>query len=140
MIHLFFPSYNEESILVENFNHKKKFRLEGNTEYEKELYKIDNLLFKIPDPVGVGVDSNYRNNYYKHYFNLNIDEIEDGNIIISSNVEILNKIYPQNRNFNELTTKLEIQNLIEHSLFETSFSYEDIYFSKLKIIFRKLIC
>ena len=63
----------------------------------------------------------------------NIDEIEDGNIIISSNVEILNKIYPQNRNFNELTTKLEIQNLIEHSLFETSFSYEDIYFSKLKI-------
>lgn len=63
----------------------------------------------------------------------NIDEIEDGNIIISSNIEILNKIYPQNKNFNELTTKLEIQNLIEHSLFETSFSYEDIYFSKLKI-------
>lgn len=63
----------------------------------------------------------------------NIDEIEDGNIIISSNSGILNKIYPQNRNFNELNTKLEIQNLIEHSLFETSFSYEDIYFSKLKI-------
>jgi len=63
----------------------------------------------------------------------NIDEIEDGNIIISSNSETLNKIYPQNRNFNELNTKLEIQNLIEHSLFETSFSYEDTYFSKLKI-------
>lgn len=63
----------------------------------------------------------------------NIDEIENENTIICSNTEILNKIYPQNRNFNELTTNLEIQNLIEHSLFETSFSYNDIYFSKLKI-------
>jgi ferrochelatase len=63
----------------------------------------------------------------------NIDEIENENTIICSNSEILNKIYPQNKNFNELTTKLEIQNLIEHSLFETSFSYNDVYFSKLKI-------
>lgn len=70
-------AYSEESILVENFNHKRKMRLQGETEYEKELYKIDNLLFKIPDPVGVGVDSNYRNNYYKHYFNIDISEIED---------------------------------------------------------------
>lgn len=63
----------------------------------------------------------------------NIDEIGNENTLICSNTEILNKIYPENRNFNELTTKLEIQNLIEHSLFETSFSYEAIYFSKLKI-------
>jgi len=70
-------AYSEESILTENFNHKKNIRLIGETEYEKELYKIDNLLFKISDPIGVGVNSNYRNNYYKHYFNLNIDEIED---------------------------------------------------------------
>ena len=70
-------AYSEESILIENFNHKKKIILIGETEYKKELYKIDNLLFKIPDPIGIGVNSNYRNNYYKHYFNLNIDEIED---------------------------------------------------------------
>ena len=70
-------AYSEESILIENFNHKRKIRIQGETEYEKELYKIDNLLFKIPDPVGVGVDSNYRNNYYKHYFKLNVEEIED---------------------------------------------------------------
>ena len=70
-------AYGEETILVENFNHKKKIRLTGTNEYEKELSKIDNLLFKIPDPIGIGVDSNYRNNYYKHYFNLSDDEIED---------------------------------------------------------------
>ncbi len=63
----------------------------------------------------------------------NIDEIENKNIIISSNQKILDKIYPQNKNLNEITTTLEIENLIEHSLFETSFSFNGTYFSKLKI-------
>ena len=63
----------------------------------------------------------------------NIDELEEKNIIVSSNPEIVNKIYPQNKNFNEITTTLEIENLIEHSLFETSFSFKGVYFSKLKI-------
>ena len=67
----------EESILIENFNHKKKIRIFGETEYEKELYKIDNLLFKISDPIGIGINSDYRNNYYKYYFNLNENEIEN---------------------------------------------------------------
>ena len=70
-------AFNEESILIKNFNNKKKRRIEGETDYEKELYKIDNLLFKIPDPIGIGVNSNYRNNYYKIKFNLNDDEIEE---------------------------------------------------------------
>jgi 5'-3' exonuclease len=69
-------AFSEESILIENFNEKRKFRMEGDNEYQKELFKIDNLLFKIPDPIGVGVDSNYRNNYYKHYFNVDISEME----------------------------------------------------------------
>ena len=63
----------------------------------------------------------------------NIDEIVQDDIIISSNQEILNKIYPENKDFSKITTKLEIENLIEHSLFETSFSHNNIYFSKLKI-------
>ena len=62
-----------------------------------------------------------------------IDEIEEKNIIISSNQNILDKIYPQNKNLNEITSTLEIENLIEHSLFETSFSFNGTYFSKLKI-------
>lgn len=62
-----------------------------------------------------------------------IDEIDDNDIIISSDKDSLDKIYPKNNNF-EHTCKLSIiDNLIEHSLFETSFSYENIYFPKLKI-------
>ena len=62
-----------------------------------------------------------------------INEIEDKNIIISSNQNVLTKIYPHNQNFNDISTDLIIENLIEHSLFETSFSYKGTYFSKIKI-------
>lgn len=63
----------------------------------------------------------------------NIDEIEQNDIIISLNEEILGKIYPHNKDFSKITKKLEIENLIEHSLFETSFSFNNQYFSKIKI-------
>ena len=53
--------------------------------------------------------------------------------LISSNQNSLNKIYPHNQNFNDISTDLIIENLIEHSLFETSFSYKGTYFSKIKI-------
>uniref|UniRef100_UPI004047FE54 peptidoglycan synthetase n=1 Tax=Aliarcobacter sp. TaxID=2321116 RepID=UPI004047FE54 len=61
-----------------------------------------------------------------------IDELENNDIIISSNKEILDKIYPNNKNFDNKDF-FDIENLIEHSLFETSFSYENIYFSRIKI-------
>ena len=60
-----------------------------------------------------------------------LDEIEENDIIISSNKITLEKIYPYVKKFEE--NNYEIQNLIEHSLFETSFSVKNIYFSKLKI-------
>jgi hypothetical protein len=63
----------------------------------------------------------------------NIDEIEQDDIIISLNEDILNKIYPDNKDFTKIANKLEIENLIEHSLFETSFSFNNQYFSKIKI-------
>ncbi|WP_368030121.1 peptidoglycan synthetase [Arcobacter sp. s6] len=62
-----------------------------------------------------------------------IDEIEDKDILISSNKTILDNIYPNNKDFDYLKRLNKIDNLIEHSLFETSFSYENIYFSRLKI-------
>ncbi|BAK73425.1 hypothetical protein [Arcobacter sp. L] len=62
-----------------------------------------------------------------------IDDIEDNDIIISSDKLILDKIYPNNNHFDENKTLDKIDNLIEHSLFETSFSYKNIYFSRLKI-------
>ena len=65
----------EESILTINLNKKNKFnKCNSNDPYEKELFKIDNLHFKIDDPIGLGVDSNYRNNYYKHYYDVENDE------------------------------------------------------------------
>ena len=62
-----------------------------------------------------------------------IDEIEDNDILISCNKNILDNIYPRNKDFDHINKLNEIDNLIEHSLFETSFSYENVYFSRLKI-------
>jgi len=62
-----------------------------------------------------------------------IDEINDNDIVISSDKNTLDKIYPNNKNFDNKDNLSNIDNLIEHSLFETSFSYENIYFSRLKI-------
>ena len=60
-----------------------------------------------------------------------IDDIEENDTIFCSNQKLLDDIYPVNFDFN--TKEYEIHNLIEHSLFETTFSYKDRYFSKLKI-------
>ena len=62
-----------------------------------------------------------------------LDEIEDNDILISCDKNILDNIYPKNKDFNHINKLNKIDNLIEHSLFETSFSYESIYFSRLKI-------
>ena len=70
-------SADEESILTENYAKIRKPRYQGSDDYEKELFKIENLLFKIEDSVGLGIDSSYRKNYYKHYFDVNDDELED---------------------------------------------------------------
>lgn len=62
-----------------------------------------------------------------------IDDIENQTIIISSSKEILEKIYPKNQSFDENFDEKQIKNLIEHSLFETTFSYKELYFYRLRI-------
>jgi 5'-3' exonuclease len=70
-------SNDENLILIENYSGKKRYpRYMGNNDYEKEIFKIENLLFKINDPIGLGVDSNYRENYYKYYFDVDDNELE----------------------------------------------------------------
>lgn len=59
-----------------------------------------------------------------------IENVSADDIFFSCKKELLNKIYPHNSDFNK---EHAINNLIEHSLFETTFSYEDFYFPKLKI-------
>ncbi len=60
-----------------------------------------------------------------------LDDIEENDTIIFSDQKLLDAIYPVNFNFN--TKEYKLNNLIEHSIFETTFSYDDKYFSKLKI-------
>lgn len=69
----------EESILKNNFiKGKKRIYCDGD-EYKKEISKIENLQFKIIDPIQLGSDNSimWRKRYYKHYWDItNEDELE----------------------------------------------------------------
>lgn len=60
-----------------------------------------------------------------------LKELDDIHTIIATNDKFLNKIYPLSKEF--IIQKYKIQNLTIHSLFETSFSYNNRYFHKLKL-------
>lgn len=60
-----------------------------------------------------------------------IENIKTTEIIFCSDMKLLNTIYPKYKIFNNQTYKIE--NLISHSLFETSFSNNGLFFSRLKI-------
>jgi 5'-3' exoribonuclease 2 len=69
----------EEGVLREHFaKGKKRFSCDGDA-YEKEVFKIENLQFKVPDPIQLGSDTpdEWRARYYKHYWNVGPDEIEE---------------------------------------------------------------
>ncbi|MGM0518211.1 MAG: peptidoglycan synthetase [Campylobacterota bacterium] len=61
----------------------------------------------------------------------NIDNIENSDIIVSTNKELLNKIYPNSLDFNR--GSYNFKNLVVHSLFEVSFTHNGTFFSKLRI-------
>jgi 5'-3' exonuclease len=70
---------NEEETLKHNYyNIKKKVNIEG-TPYQREILRIENILFKIDDPVKLGFDNLLlsRQRYYKHYWNVDDNEIEN---------------------------------------------------------------
>jgi ferrochelatase len=60
-----------------------------------------------------------------------IDDINDETIIVSNDTKVLNKIYPNNSDFEK--ENFLISNLVEHSMFEVSFTYKDNYFQRIKI-------
>ncbi len=69
----------EEGVLREHFaKGKKRFSCDGDA-YEKEVFKIENLQFKIPDPIQLGSDTpdQWRARYYMYYWNVQPDEIEE---------------------------------------------------------------
>ena len=84
----------------------------------------------------------YQNNHTKPIFLISkniekafkfIDDIKDGDILISKNKKLLESIYPDIKEFEKKLDENSIKNLIKHSLFELSFSYNDLYFSKLRL-------
>jgi len=69
----------EEGVLREHFaKGKKRFSCEGDA-YAKEVFKIENLQFKISDPIQLGSDTpdEWRARYYKHYWDVQPNEIEE---------------------------------------------------------------
>jgi 5'-3' exoribonuclease 2 len=73
-------SLHEESILRENFAIKGKKRMNCSGDaYEKEVFKIENLQFKINDPIQLGSDNpeDWRFRYYNYYWGVNKEELED---------------------------------------------------------------
>lgn len=92
---------------------------------EKISYDLLNV-FSTSSNKNIKVIPNSLDDFIKY-----INDIEDGDILVCNDSELLNKLYPNNNDF--ISNKYQIENLIEHSLFEISFSYKDNYFSKLKI-------
>ena len=72
-------SLNEEYILKKNFNTKKYKKCYNTDPYQKELFRIENLQFTINDPIQLGSDNHelWRLRYYKYYWNINENEVEE---------------------------------------------------------------
>jgi len=49
------------------------------TPYEQEVFRIENLQFKIDDPISLGSDEpeKWRARYYNHYWDVKLDELEE---------------------------------------------------------------
>jgi 5'-3' exonuclease len=71
-------SLQEENILKDSYINKFKRKLHNGDDYEKEIHKIENLQFKINDPIQLGSDTHkeWRIRYYKYYWDVNETEIE----------------------------------------------------------------
>jgi len=69
----------EDYILRENFAIGKKRKNCDGDAYEKEMFRIENLQFKIVDPIQLGSDNpeSWRLRYYQHYWGINKEELEE---------------------------------------------------------------
>lgn len=69
----------EEGILRENFAKGRRRMTCDGDEFEKEMFRIENLQFKINDPILLGSDTpdEWRLRYYKHYWGVEKEDLED---------------------------------------------------------------
>jgi 5'-3' exonuclease len=68
----------EETYLKNLYNYKKNNFYDNETNYENEIYNLENLNFKIEDNVQLGNANlkleDYKRNYYLEYYHLDIDK------------------------------------------------------------------
>jgi 5'-3' exonuclease len=67
----------EESIIKGNYGKNKRFqKCESSDPFDIEIFKIENLQFKVVDPIQLGSDNQveWRKRYYKHHFGCETDE------------------------------------------------------------------
>lgn len=99
-----------------------------------EAYYCDDVSFELLKIFASSSDKNIKfiSNDVDKLFK-QIEDIDHNDILICSNKLLLDKIYPSNEDFSKNIKHLKIDNIIEHSLFECSFSFNDIYFQRIKI-------
>ncbi len=71
---------HEELTIVETFGKKKKKLYCQSTEpFDIEMHKIENMMFKINDPIqlGNGKYNEWRERFYNHYYNVEADELDE---------------------------------------------------------------
>ena len=69
----------ENDILIEHFNAKRRFFRSDGDAYEKDVAMVENVQFKVNDPIqlGSGAPEHWRKRYYKHYWGVADDELEE---------------------------------------------------------------
>jgi 5'-3' exonuclease len=71
---------NEEKDIIESFGHRAKKRYcQSTTPYDIEVFKIENMQFKVDDPImlGCGPMKEWRERFYAHHYSVKPDEIND---------------------------------------------------------------
>lgn len=69
----------EIEILELNYNTKRYYmKCDSNDNYVREMHRIDNVMFKVNDPIMVGMDdyNEYRKRYYMHHMKVDEKELE----------------------------------------------------------------
>ena len=75
-----FLASEESETLKNQFTSKKRFRKCQSTDpYDIEMHRIDNIYFKVEDPIQLGSDESelWKKRYYQHYFNISDEEQEE---------------------------------------------------------------
>ncbi len=72
-------SLHERSFLQQTFDNKRYFPqpLGNLSACELEIFRLENLSFKVKDPILLGKDDHDKERYYKHYYDIDIEKEKD---------------------------------------------------------------